>query len=699
MRTVVLVPFLLAGTLAPGASWRQINNGLPSTSIGVSRLLVHPATGELYATTPNGIFRSTDAAESWTAITTSTGTLTPDPNNPSTLYILSSGLLKSVDSGATWRRIWPPDATAFSLSSVAVDPGDSSNLYVTGASNGSALLFRSTDAGATWDTIHPPPEVAYLGPPIFSRADSSKIYFLYVGLPNQRPVAGIATATNLGQTWTTARIPNAEGIASLAVDPSRESVMYAAVVLGNSSAGNQMLKTTDGGKSWSALTNGLPPRATYGSLVTDPTAPSTVYGSYTLTGCGGCGGIVKTTDAGAHWTIIRSSLTEGEVSTFALDPMVRGTIYAGVLESAHPGGGILRSDDGGASWAAINGPALVDVHTMAANPVNPAVLYASAGDSIFQSVDSGENWAQLVQFQTPVIPPPPPLGNLPSGGIAIANSLAVDFVKPNILYARTSHYNGCFFLENFLFKSTDGGASWTDSISPPASGCALTTFWDPPWMVMDPSDPATLYVGESFEGGSAVIKTSDGGANWQNIWQLWTDDFPEAVHALAIVPSHNRTLYAGLSYMGGVYKSTDGGETWSSNGLDGAAISALALDASNPGVLYAAIEGVYLQPRGFRGLFKTTDGSPNWAEANQGLDTLLQSGSIVTAIVIDPADSNTVYLATSGAGIFRTVDGGANWMPFNEGLGSLDVRVLLAAAGNPGTLYAGTAGGVYSFGL
>ena len=49
----------------------------------------------------------------------------------------------------------------------------------------------------------------------------------------------------------------------------------------------------------------------------------------------------------------------------------------------------------------------------------------------------------------------------------------VDFVNPNVLYARTAHYNGCFFLENFLFKSTDGGASWTDTISPPASGCVL----------------------------------------------------------------------------------------------------------------------------------------------------------------------------------------------------------------------------------
>jgi hypothetical protein len=78
-------------------------------------------------------------------------------------------------------------------------------------------------------------------------------------------------------------------------------------------------------KSWTALKNGLPPNSSYGRLVIDRAAPSTIYGSYVVTGCGGCGGIIKTNDGGAHWTIIKSSLTEGDTHTFAIDPTVQGT--------------------------------------------------------------------------------------------------------------------------------------------------------------------------------------------------------------------------------------------------------------------------------------------------------------------------------------------------------------------------------------
>jgi photosystem II stability/assembly factor-like uncharacterized protein len=696
-RALIVTGFLLTGTLALATSWRGINSGLPSVPIGVRNLTIHPTTGDIYADTASGLFKSTDDGGSWTAFTAVSGDLTLDPNDPSTLYIRDlSGLRKSVDGGATWARTGPPDTTPFSLGSLAISPGDSSQLYLTASSPNGALLFRSTDGGATWDTTGAP-GVSWLGSPIFAPANPAKIYFPFFKSVNSGSVAGIAIAANQGQTWTTISIPGAAEIHALAIDPSRESVIYAAVVLGYP-GGNEFLKTTDGGRSWSALNDGLPRNSAVGPLVIDRSAPSTVYARYTFVspGCGGCGGLVKTTDGGTHWTIIRSTPAEGVGYTFALDPTVPGTMYAGIYHSLDAAGEMFRSADGGASWSLVNGPGLIDVHAMAVNSVNPSIIYASAGDSVFQSVDYGENWAQLVAFQTPVIPPPPPLGQLMSGGPAIANALAVDFANPNVLYARTAHYNGCFFLENFLFKSTDGGASWTDTISPPASGCVLTTFWDPPWMVMDPSDPATLYVGESFEGGSAVIKTSDGGVTWRDIWQLWTDDFPDAVHALAIDPSDNRTLYAGLSFRGGVYKSADGGGNWSSTGLNGVAISALAIDPGNPGVLYAATEGVYPQPRGFRGLFKTTDGSSNWAEANRGLDGLLQSGYVVTGITIDPANSNTVYLATSGAGVFQSVDGGANWTSNNDGLGNLDVHVLLPGAGNAGTLYAGTAAGVFA---
>src|SRR5438309_1547379 len=85
-RALIVIELLLTGSLAMAASWRGINSGLPSTPIGVNKLVIHPATGDIYAGTASGIFKSTDAGESWTALTTSYGDLTLDPNDPSNLY-------------------------------------------------------------------------------------------------------------------------------------------------------------------------------------------------------------------------------------------------------------------------------------------------------------------------------------------------------------------------------------------------------------------------------------------------------------------------------------------------------------------------------------------------------------------------------------------------------------------------------------
>jgi photosystem II stability/assembly factor-like uncharacterized protein len=130
--------------------------------------------------------------------------------------------------------------------------------------------------------------------------------------------------------------------------------------------------------------------------------------------------------------------------------------------------------------------------------------------------------------------------------------------------------------------------------------------------------------------------------------------------------------------------------------LSGAIVNLLAIDPADPGVLYAAgAEGSNGVPQGFRGLFKSTDSGASWSAIGNGLASLLDTGSNMTAIVIDPANSNILYAGTAGGGVFKSSDGGANWSGFNDGLANLDVRVLAVAPGSRHTLYAGTAGGVF----
>ena len=123
------------------------------------------------------------------------------------------------------------------------------------------------------------------------------------------------------------------------------------------------------------------------------------------------------------------------------------------------------------------------------------------------------------------------------------------------------------------------------------------------------------------------------------------------------------------------------------------------MDPKNSNTLYAATFG-YGSHSGFTGLLKSTDGANTWHPINTGL---LNRGndSRITALVIDPDDTNVVYAATGGyaatdgQGVFKSIDGGKNWTVFNNGLRALNVRALALTPGSPNVLYAATSAGVF----
>src|SRR5207245_2292373 len=109
---------------------------------------------------------------------------------------------------------------------------------------------------------------------------------------------------------------------------------------------------------------------------------------------------------------------------------------------------------------------------------------------------------------------------------------------------------------------------------------------------------------------------------------------------LAIDPQTPATLYVGTR-ADGVFRSTDGGESWSavSAGLPNLPVTALAIDPQTPTILYAGTE------RG--GVYKSTDGGESWSALNTGLSNLF-----VSSIVVDPRRPTTVYAGTQGGGVF-----------------------------------------------
>jgi photosystem II stability/assembly factor-like uncharacterized protein len=388
-------------------------------------------------------------------------------------------------------------------------------------------------------------------------------------------------------------------------------------------------------------------------------------------------------------------------------PKPSPAIYAAFGDFVTGIGGVFKSTDGAASWNPANaGLHYFDLHVLAIDPLHTASLYTGGASGLFKSDDAGANWRLLGTFQIAVqpVPPLPPFG----AGVGVIRSLLIDFFNPNVLYVETTRAGGCAFSDKLVFKSADGGASFSDSISPPLSGCDLGAYAavTPALMAMDPVDPNTLYLGETEDedGLYALLKSTDGGASWNSIWNNGgPSPLQSDLNALAIDPVHPTTLYAGVGDAGyvtpgstgtGVFKSTDSGATWNITGLKDTAVTVLAIDPSDTNTLYAATQGIYTDPKGFRGLFKTTDSGATWLASSNGLNALGGIGATVTAVAIAP--NSTVYVGTSGGGVYKSVDGGANWSQFNDGLTNRDIRALAVSPGAPNTLYAATAGGVFS---
>ncbi|MEO0010338.1 MAG: T9SS type A sorting domain-containing protein [candidate division WOR-3 bacterium] len=222
--------------------------------------------------------------------------------------------------------------------------------------------------------------------------------------------------------------------------------------------------------------------------------------------------------------------------------------------------------------------------------------------------------------------------------------------------------------------STDGGSVWTQIESYLGDGAAIA---------LAPHNPDIIFTcGYGYINNAYRIQTSyttDGGNTW--IRDTIMDSIAR-VNALVFDPFvPNRILLGGDSMYN--YKlllvSTDLGGTWvhTGDGLNGI-VYTLAASTRTPGLMYAGTS---------QGLYRSTDGGISWSRT--GTFTMVRS------VVIDPGNDSLIYAGTS-TGIFRTSNGGATWLQDNEGLAVTDILTLAFRGSVPRTVFAGTnGGGVY----
>jgi len=284
-------------------------------------------------------------------------------------------------------------------------------------------------------------------------------------------------------------------------------------------------------------------------------------------------------------------------------------------------------------------------------PGDPLTYYIGASSGgIWKSTDGGEHWLPIFDDQ-------------PAQSIG---ALAISFSDPNIVWAGTGEafVRSNISIGNGVYKSTDGGQTWQHM--------GLEKTGRIGRIIIHPQNPNLVYVaamghcyGPQKERG--VFRTKDGGKTWEHVLFV---DANTGCSEIAMDPSNPRILFAGLWPLvirtwgresggpnGGIWKSTDGGDTWTrltGHGLPDPPIGkvGLAIAPSNPQVVYALLETGHPN-RGV--LWRSDDGGKNWRPVSYNR-LLNERPHYASRLMVNPADENEVYFAANSMSI--TYDGG-----------------------------------------
>ena len=289
-------------------------------------------------------------------------------------------------------------------------------------------------------------------------------------------------------------------------------------------------------------------------------------------------------------------------------------------------------------------------------PSSPHTFYmGSTGGGVWRTEDAGTSWTNLTD------------GQIAAGGIG---AVAVAPSDENVIYVGTGSacLRGNVSPGIGAYRSTDRGATW-DFIGLPDAGQIGR-------IIVHPDEPDTAWVaalGNAFGPNEdrGVFKTTDGGTTWRKV--LYINERTGVVD-LSMDSTNPRVLYAGAwagerkpwtmlsgSEAGGIYKSTDGGETWNrlEGGLPGGLVGKTAVQVSpaNPNRVYALVE----HEKG--GLYRSDDAGASWRLINDD-HSLWERPWYYMHITPDPQDENTLWI--SNVLLQKSVDGGASFLPIGQ---------------------------------
>jgi photosystem II stability/assembly factor-like uncharacterized protein len=627
-------------------------------------------------------------------------------DSPQKIYIATGGggVWRTTNEGTTWEPIFEHEHVG-AIGAVAADPSNPDTIWAgTGEANPRNSVswgdgvYKSTDGGKTWRNMGLK-DSQHIGRIRIDPRNPDVVYVAALGHiwgPNQE--RGVFRTIDGGLTWThTLAINNDTGVVDLAMDPHDSNTLYAAAYevrrdgFAGGDPGKQwgpgggIYKTTDGGRNWRKLSQGLPrlelgriglaiapsnPAIVYAVVQTPTTAPVTPNGEEgpppppppgprTMRD----GGVFRSDDRGETWRWVNSVDNRPfYYSQVRVDPANENHVF--VL-----GANNSESDDGGVTFRNIVENIHVDHHALWIDPKNSRHMIDGNDGGVYMTWDGGHSW----DFQNQM-------------ALSQMYSVDVDMRRPYFIYGGSQDYCswagpsatrnqvGIKYADWFKVQTGDGFQVRVDpndyniiyaesqngglvrhdlhsgrntSIKPRArTGKPAYRFnWETP-VLISTHDSRTLYMGGNF-----VFRSHDRGDSWTEISPELTTEKVGTITTIAESPMDANVLYAG----------TDDGNVWATR------------DAKNWKNITAKVPGIP---------------GKRW----------------ISRLVASRYDAKTVYLAIDGhrsddftTYLFKSTDYGETWKSLRGDLpASTPVRVIREDVKNPHLLFAGTESAAYA---
>ncbi|MEQ8928053.1 MAG: glycosyl hydrolase [Fulvivirga sp.] len=632
------------------------------------------------------------------------------PENESIWYVAvgSGGVWKTENAGTTWTPVFD-DQSSYSIGCVSIDPNNPHTIWVgTGENVGGRHVgfgdgvYRSKDGGASWENMGLKTS-EHISKVIVHPTNSDIVWVASQGpLWKSGGERGVYKTADGGKTWKkTLGDALWTGATDLLIDPRNPDVLYAATwdrhrtvaAYMGGGPGSGIHKSTDGGETWSELTDGLP-TSNMGKigLAISPQNPDIVYAAIELDRR--TGGVYRSADKGMTWEK-RSDAVSG-----ATGPHYYQELYASPHEFEKLYLVDVRlqvSEDGGKNFHLINYEHKhSDNHAIAFKKSDPNYILVGTDGGIYESFDNMKNWRFIK--------------NLP---VTQFYKVAVDDSEPFYnVYGGTQD------------NSTQGGPSRTDNVQGIQNGdWEIVLDWDGHQPATEPGNPNIMY-GERQEGNISRIDLKTG-----EVIDIQPQPDKDEPHerfnwdAPILVSPHSPSTIYFASYR--VWKSENRGDKWTAisgdltknqnrielpimgrkqswdNAWDFLAMSnyntitSLAESPKKAGVIYAGTDDGLIQV--------TENGGESWRKIELTNLPGVPSTAFVNDIKADLFDENTVYVALDNHKygdfkpyLLKSTDKGRTWTSITGNLPSKTlVWRMVQDHVNPQLLFAGTEYGIY----